>query len=561
MASPRATDGDDTTDFRFVGGRICLDFVATLGKRHTEPVERLPDPAALVRWLGAAGLRSADSAAPAFDETGLVRARMLREAVDRLIRAGCGAGRTTRTDAAVVNRVAAHPDLVPQLAAGESGPGVRWAQGRDAGAALATVARDAGAAAGRAGVGRVKECGGPDLLAALPGRLPGGAAAVVLDGPLREPRQGRGVPGAGPTGQHGRLAYASDKKDSLFLGAGCGQPGGVTPRPISPRFLALAGTAVLWASAFPAIRVAVAGLGVPALSLLRLATAALALAVVAPPAGVRRPAARDLPLIAVCGATGMTAYQVLLNWGEVHVPAGTASLVIAAAPVFSVLLGSAFLGEPLTGRVLAGSAIALGGCAVVALAGGAGGFSAGALIVLAAAAAQGVYHCATKPLLRRYSGLEVATYAMVAGTVLALPLLGATVHGLAHAPAGAVVAAVYLGLLPSALGFVIWGYAVARLPLATATAALYLVPPIALAVSFVWLSEAPGPAELAGGAVTVAGVVLINRRRGGAGAGRTHGVARARTGRSAPTSRTGRRAAGNGRREGRRPSLTRRAGC
>jgi drug/metabolite transporter (DMT)-like permease len=292
---------------------------------------------------------------------------------------------------------------------------------------------------------------------------------------------------------------------------------GVNRIPLSPRFLALAGTTVLWASAFPAIRFAVAGLGVAALSLLRLASAALALAVAAPLVGVRRPAARDLPLIALCGATGMTAYQVLLNWGEVHVPAGTASLIISAAPVFSVLLGSVFLAEPLTGRVVAGSAVALAGCAVVALAGGTGGLSTGALVVLAAAVVQGVYHFAGKLLLRRYSGLEVATYAMAAGTLFALPLLGATVRSLAHAPAGAVAGAVYLGLLPSALGFVIWGYAVARLPLATSTAALYLVPPVALAVSFLWLSEVPGPAELAGGAVTVAGVVLINRRGGGAG--------------------------------------------
>lgn len=291
----------------------------------------------------------------------------------------------------------------------------------------------------------------------------------------------------------------------------------VNLRAFSPRFLALAGTAVLWASAFPAIRVAVDGLGIAALSLLRLACAALALAAVARPARIRRPAARDLPLIALCGATGMTAYQVLLNWGEVHVPAGTASLIISAAPVFSVLLGSAFLAEPLTGRVVAGSAVALGGCAVVALGAGTGGFSAGALIVLAAAVVQGVYHFASKPLLRRYSGLEVATYAMAAGTLFALPLLARTLQALAHAPAGAIGAAVYLGLLPSALGFVIWGYAVARLPLATSTAALYLVPPIALAVSFVWLSEVPSPVEVAGGAVTVVGVVLINRRGGAAG--------------------------------------------
>ncbi|MBM9510118.1 DMT family transporter [Actinacidiphila acididurans] len=285
-----------------------------------------------------------------------------------------------------------------------------------------------------------------------------------------------------------------------------------SPGFLSARFLALAGTAVLWASAFPAIRVAVDGLGVAALSFLRLASAALALLAVGLRSGIRRPARGDLPLIALCGATGMTAYQVLLNWGEVHVPAGTASLIVASAPVFSVLLGAAFLGERPTRRVVLGSMVALGGCAVVALAGGAGGFSAGALIVLAAAVAQGVYHAATKPLLRRYSGLEVATYAMTAGLLLALPLLPAAVRATAHAPAGALGAAVYLGLLPSALGFVIWGYAVARLPLAVSTAALYLVPPIALVVSFVWLSEVPGAVELAGGAVTVAGVITVNRR-------------------------------------------------
>ncbi|MGW1887952.1 DMT family transporter [Streptomyces sp. NPDC001970] len=281
----------------------------------------------------------------------------------------------------------------------------------------------------------------------------------------------------------------------------------------SPRFLALAGTVVLWASAFPAIRVGVDGLGVAALSFLRLAVAAIALAAVAPFAHVRLPDRRDLPLIALCGLTGMTAYQILLNWGEIHVEAGTASLLIAVAPVFSILLGSAFLAEPLTRNVVVGSTIAIAGTAVVTLANGVSGFTAAALVVLAAAVVQGVYHVAAKPLLRRYTGLEVATYAMVAGTVFALPLVPATIRATAHAPAGALLSAVFLGLLPSALGFVIWGYAVARLPLAASTAALYLVPPVALIVSFVWLGEVPHVTELIGGTVIVGGVVLINRRR------------------------------------------------
>ncbi|MFJ8007763.1 DMT family transporter [Streptomyces fagopyri] len=280
----------------------------------------------------------------------------------------------------------------------------------------------------------------------------------------------------------------------------------------SRSMLALTGVVVLWASAFPAIRVGVDGLGVAALSFLRPAIAAVALLAVAPFLGVRRPRSRDLPLISLAGATGMTAYQILLNWGEVHVSAGTASMLIAIAPVFSLLLGRAFLSEAVTRRVAVGSGVAIGGCVIVALGGGSTGFSTGALVVLAAAVVQGAYHCVSKPLLRRHSGLEVATYAMVAGTVLALPLLPAALRALAAAPPRALISVAYLGLLPSAVGFVIWGYAVARLPITVSTAALYLVPPVALVVSFVWLSETPRLLEVAGGLVIVGGVVLINRR-------------------------------------------------
>jgi drug/metabolite transporter (DMT)-like permease len=82
----------------------------------------------------------------------------------------------------------------------------------------------------------------------------------------------------------------------------------VTLNEVKTSHLALAATVVLWASAFPAIRVGLNGLGVGGLSFLRLATASLALAVIAVPLRVRLPRPRDLPLIALAGLTGMTAY-------------------------------------------------------------------------------------------------------------------------------------------------------------------------------------------------------------------------------------------------------------
>ncbi|MEQ0559969.1 DMT family transporter [Amycolatopsis sp. NEAU-NG30] len=276
---------------------------------------------------------------------------------------------------------------------------------------------------------------------------------------------------------------------------------------------ALAVTVVLWAAAFPAIKVGLDGYGVAGLSFARLAVASAVLLLAAPLLKVRVPRRSDLPMIGACGLAGMSAYQLLLNWGEVHVPAGTASLLISVAPVFSALLAAAFLGERLTAVKVLGSAVALGGSALIATGGGLG-FSGAAWVVLAAAAVQAVYHFGSKPLLRRYTGLEVACYAMWAGTLFLAPLAPQAWHAAATAPAEATLSVVFLGVLPSAAGFVAWGYAVARHPIAVATGALYLVPAVALAVAYGWLGETPGWADVAGGALSIAGVVLISLGRG-----------------------------------------------
>src|SRR6266516_2687264 len=170
------------------------------------------------------------------------------------------------------------------------------------------------------------------------------------------------------------------------------------------RRLAAAGTVLLWASAFPAITVAVRGLG---------------------PAGL-----------------------------------AVARLLVATAPVYSSLLAVAFLGERSSGRRWAGSAVALAGTALIAVSHGLG-FGTSALIVLAAAVLQGIFHTAQKPLLARYTGFEVTAYAMWAGTVFILPWTGSLVRALwgpgAHAGGAAIGSAVFLGLAPSAAGFVLWG--------------------------------------------------------------------------------------------------------
>ncbi|MFD5626641.1 CGNR zinc finger domain-containing protein [Streptomyces sp. NPDC127072] len=172
-ASPPPPSGSDpapdATDpalaFPFIGGRSCLDFVATLGKRHgVTPLERLPDPAALARWIGEAGLHTPDETAPLHVTPGdLTHARALREAVHRLVRAAMDGETPEPEDVAEVNGAAARADLAPQLGTAETGavPPLHWKADRPGPAALATVARDAVLLLGGPLSARVKECENP----------------------------------------------------------------------------------------------------------------------------------------------------------------------------------------------------------------------------------------------------------------------------------------------------------------------------------------------------------------------------------------------------------------
>ncbi|HEX4362409.1 MAG TPA: ABATE domain-containing protein [Pseudonocardia sp.] len=150
--------------FVLLGGRPCLDLVGTLGRRHAEPVERVPDAATLAEWLVAAGVLATR---PAATDGQLGDIRDLREAVHRLTRATMTGQPWAGADVTLVNEVAARPDLAPQLptdldAAATAEPATHRAPGHPVDAALATLARDAVALLTGARTARIKECEYPD---------------------------------------------------------------------------------------------------------------------------------------------------------------------------------------------------------------------------------------------------------------------------------------------------------------------------------------------------------------------------------------------------------------
>jgi drug/metabolite transporter (DMT)-like permease len=286
-----------------------------------------------------------------------------------------------------------------------------------------------------------------------------------------------------------------------------------------PVVLSLLVLAVLWGSAFPLIKVGLEGLTVPHLTLARHLVASLAFVPFLVVTGGRRlPDRRDVPLFFLLGLLGVTVYHLALNYGELRVSAGAASLIIASAPAITAIVARFLAGEHFPPLGWLGSALSFAGVGLIVIGDGAQlGLNPSALLILLSALVTALFFVLQKPVLRRYRAVEVTAFATWAGTVplLAfLPGFGADVAGAGAAP---LLAAVYIGIFPSALAYTIFAYALSKAPASLVTVYLYTVPIFSLLFAWLVLGEVPTWLTLVGGTVVVVGIVVVNRSRGGRG--------------------------------------------
>ncbi|GAB3413016.1 DMT family transporter [Haloparvum alkalitolerans] len=257
------------------------------------------------------------------------------------------------------------------------------------------------------------------------------------------------------------------------------------------------------------------------LSFLRLAVGAATLLVVVRVVSPSRSfSRREWGQFAGLGA--MVALTIVSQFvGTDLTTASQGSLLTVLTPLFTLAFGVAAFGEAAGPRKIAGMGLAaLGTLFVLAgqydLTAIPAGNRTGVAFLLLASAGWAAYTVWGKPLVRRYSALETATYS----TLFAVPMsavlvpweLSTTGVDLAAVPVTpALVAAVlYLGVLSTAGAWYAWYKGLEFVDAGTVAVFFFAQPVVGAALGALLLDEPVGLGMVAGGAVMFAGIYLVS---------------------------------------------------
>jgi drug/metabolite transporter (DMT)-like permease len=287
---------------------------------------------------------------------------------------------------------------------------------------------------------------------------------------------------------------------------------------MAPRHIGLlAALAAIWGGSYLLIKYALEDFSAPMIVWARTAIAAVVLAVVL--RGAVRGALADMRRrpgwAALLGLVAVAAPFTLITFGEHEVPSGLTAVLISPAALF-VALFAPFIdpSERIDRRQGVGMVIGLIGVAIVV--GVESIFTLaqflGALAMVGAAACYALGGFVVKRRYGRLTSMQASFVSISAASLWTLPAAVGTAP--TETPGlGAVAAVVALGVVATALAFVIFYTLIAEVGAGRASLVSYLAPGVALFYGAIFLDEEITVAAIAGLVLILGGVALASRPR------------------------------------------------
>lgn len=280
-------------------------------------------------------------------------------------------------------------------------------------------------------------------------------------------------------------------------------------------FLLLLALAAMWGGAFTLIKVLIDTLTAVEMAAGRLALGASAVAIFLV-------ARRELgiPRASMIGPIGVVALfdtlipYTLVGWAQTRIDSGTAAVLIAAMPLFTVMLAAGILRqERITPARLLGLAIGFAG--VMVMMGDPAAFgesdSLAQVAVLGAAASYAVGALYARTLLGRVDPANFTFVKLGIGALLAAAATFAIGDGAGFTEmnGGDIAALLILGIVCTGATFVLYFRVVAGIGSIGASTVTYMIPAFALVFGAAFLDEQVKPATIAGMALIIAGVAAV----------------------------------------------------
>ena len=269
--------------------------------------------------------------------------------------------------------------------------------------------------------------------------------------------------------------------------------------------------ALIWGASFMLIKIADRELAPATVMLGRVGSATVLLAAIAllrlGPRATLGEIRRAWGWLVVIGIVNTAIPFWFLSWGETRIDSGLASIIQGTVPIFNALFAFAFFREErISGLRVLGLGIGFAG--VLLLIGEQPhGRLLGALAIVAMALCYAIGTLLVGRYLRKTPPLVVALASTAVSTIALLPA------GVIQAPAemwhGETIAAILvLGLVGTAIAYVLFFALIQRAGANYTTLVTYLVPPIALAYGAIFLGEHFGATAFGALALILIGVAL-----------------------------------------------------
>jgi drug/metabolite transporter (DMT)-like permease len=240
--------------------------------------------------------------------------------------------------------------------------------------------------------------------------------------------------------------------------------------------------------------------------------------------GIRKqfslPNKSELAYFAVIGFIGVTFHQWLQATGLMTAAATTTAWIVATIPIFTALLGWLILKEKLGAIRIFGITIATFGVMLIVSKGNLNTFmngkfgTVGDFLILISALNWAVFSILSRRGLRAHPAALMMFYVMLFGWFFAGIWLFGFGPGLSEIPQLSIngwIGLVILGLFGSGIAYITWYDALQVLPASQASAFIYIEPLVTMIVASFILAEPITFIIIAGGALIIFGVYLVNR--------------------------------------------------